>query len=61
MEEERYYSLLEIAVMLGISRQTVYAWVKKGKISAFKCSGTIRVKKTDFDKFIEKFTKDGST
>lgn len=45
-----YYSVKEVCTMLGVTRQTLHAWVKKGLISGSRYGRTLRFSKTDLDK-----------
>jgi excisionase family DNA binding protein len=43
----------EVAKFLGIHRETVYLYAKKGKIPAFKIGYNWRFKKESIDKWME--------
>ena len=51
MEIEKSYTPAEVAEMLGVSRQTVYNWMKSGKLKAHKLGGTIRINESDLKEF----------
>lgn len=50
---EEYYSTRQIAKMLGIKTITVRRWIAKGVLPAFMLDKEYRVKKSEFDKFLE--------
>lgn len=50
---EQYYSTKQIAEMLNVNILTVRRWVDKGILPAIKLERVLRVKKVDFEKFIE--------
>jgi excisionase family DNA binding protein len=43
MTEQKFISVKETAVLLGVKPLTVYRWVESGKLQAIKIGGTIRV------------------
>jgi len=43
----------EVAIMLGISRVTVYRLVEKGDLKAFKVGGSLRFKTDQVEKYIK--------
>ena len=49
---EEYYSTRQIAKMLGIKTITVRRWIVKGILPAFMLDKEYRIKKADFDKFM---------
>lgn len=49
---EEYYSTRQIAKMLGIKTITVRRWIAKGILPAFILDKEYRIKKADFDKFM---------
>ena len=54
MEErpERWLSVVEIAEHLGISKETVYRWLEKGKIPAHKVGKQWKFKATEVDDWV---------
>lgn len=44
----------QITAILKVSKMTVYRYIKAGKIDAIKAGRDFRVKKTEFDKFLER-------
>ena len=54
MQNKDYYSLQEVAEILGISVRSLYRYIDSGRLRAIKV-GYWRVNKDDLDKFIGKF------
>ena len=52
--EERLLTIDEVADFLHINPMTVYAWVRDGKIPAFKIGKVWRFRKTEIDKWLKK-------
>ena len=50
---EEYYSTKQIATMLGMNVITVRRWIIKGLLPAFLLDKEYRVKKSDFEEFVE--------
>jgi putative molybdopterin biosynthesis protein len=48
-----FYTVEEIAKMLKVSKMTIFRYIKSGKLKAVKI-GQWRIKKEDFEKFINK-------
>lgn len=53
MDNEKYYTLEEIAEILRVAYMTVYRWVRSGKLKAVKAGKQYRVRSTELDKFLE--------
>ncbi len=53
MEQDKYYSLDEVAEKLKVAYLTVYRWVKAGKLSSVKAGKQYRIKQSELDKFLE--------
>ncbi|MCX6793429.1 MAG: helix-turn-helix domain-containing protein [Candidatus Falkowbacteria bacterium] len=51
--EYQFYTVEEIAKILKVSKMTIFRYIKSGKLKAIKV-GQWRIKKEDFDKFINK-------
>lgn len=49
---ERWLSVVEIAEHLGVSKETIYRWLEKGKIPAHRVGKLWKFKVTDVDKWI---------
>jgi excisionase family DNA binding protein len=54
--EKRWYSVLEAAAYLGVSRPTIFRWMKEGILSFYKVGGSTRFTKEGLDAVIEKTT-----
>lgn len=53
--EEKFYTPKDIANTLKVAYMTVYRWIRAGKLTAYKIQKQYRIKKEDFDKFLEKY------
>lgn len=51
-DTERWLSVEEIAVHLGISKETVYRWLEKEKIPAHRVGRLWKFKASEVDKWI---------
>ena len=40
---EKFYSPMEVADMLSVTRETVYKLIKQGKLNAYKFGGVVRI------------------
>ncbi len=59
-EQERIYTVKEVAAFLKIKPITVLRKIRKGKIEAFRTNGDTgpyRVKQSSFDRHIDESTK----
>ncbi|WKZ30399.1 MAG: helix-turn-helix domain-containing protein [Candidatus Dojkabacteria bacterium] len=54
MEEEKYYTIEEVAEMLKVVYMTIYRWIKQGKLKAFRVGKKYMIKKSDIEALIEK-------
>ena len=52
-EPERWLSVEEIAVHLGVSKETIYRWIEKDKIPAHKVVKQWMFKVSHIDKWVE--------
>jgi len=52
-EEKEFYTSEELAKMLKYNVMTIYRYIKAGKIKAYKVGKEFRVRKIDFDGFLE--------
>lgn len=51
---EELYTLKQTALLLNVSRQTIWAWIKAGKIKAVELpSGRYRVAKSEVVKIVQ--------
>lgn len=51
--DKEFYTIEEVMAILQLSRQTVYRYVRSGKLPAYKIGKWYRVKVSDFDSFIK--------
>ena len=54
MAAEQLMTIEEVAKYLRVQKRTVYDWLKKGKIPAFKIVGQWRFKKENIDTWLDK-------
>lgn len=50
-ESEKYYTPRQIAEKFGVDILTVYAWIKKGRLKAFKL-GQWKIRESDLQELI---------
>lgn len=48
-----YLSVSDVAGVLKVSSRTVTRWIAEGNLTAFKIGGTVRIKQSDFEKFLD--------
>ncbi|MFA6533174.1 MAG: helix-turn-helix domain-containing protein [Patescibacteria group bacterium] len=53
-DKKDFYLVEELADDLRVSKMTIYRYIKAGKLKAFKIGKEFRIKKEDFDKFLNK-------
>lgn len=53
MEDERFYSIYEIAELLNVSDGAVRKWLKAGALKGIKLGRIWRIRESDFDKFLK--------
>jgi len=58
IEEKQFYTMHEIANILAVDYNTVYRWIKAGKIKAIKLNSIVRISKESFNEFINKRSMD---
>lgn len=51
-EPERWLSVEEIAKHLGVSKETIYRWVEKGKIPSHKVGRQWKFKISEVDQWV---------
>ena len=44
--------LEEAAARLGVSRTTVYNYVRKGDLKAIRVGGSVRIRESEFERFL---------
>jgi putative molybdopterin biosynthesis protein len=52
--EKDFYLVEELAAALRVSNMTIYRYIKKGKISAYKIGKEFRIGKAEFQTFLHK-------
>jgi excisionase family DNA binding protein len=52
---KEFYTLQEVAQKLGMSRMTIYRYVKAKKLAAYQFGRDFRVRTDDLDTFIASF------
>ena len=45
-------SVKETAELFGVTKRTVFRWIKSGKMKSVKIGRTVRVKKSEIDRLI---------
>jgi excisionase family DNA binding protein len=50
---ERWLSVIEIAEHLGVSKETIYRWLEKGKIPANRVGKLWKFKASEVDWFLQ--------
>lgn len=51
--ESRCYTVEDLQIMLGISRASVYALLKRGEFRSFQIGGRYRISKKSFDEWLD--------
>ena len=54
MRVNGYLSVNEVAKLLKVDTESIYRWVRSGKLPAAKIGGLWRIRKSDIDAFFEK-------
>ncbi len=52
MEDERFYTIKEVAELLKVSDGAVRKWLKSGKLKGIKLGRIWRIKKSDLEEFV---------
>jgi len=52
-KEKVFYTTDDIADMLGFHAETVREWMREGIIPAIKIRGRYRIRREDFERFLE--------
>lgn len=52
--EQEFYLVEELAQALRVSNMTIYRYIKKGKIKAYKIGKEFRIGKQEFQTFLHK-------
>lgn len=53
MEDEKFYTIAEVAEMLKVSEGGVRKWLKTGKLKGVKLGRIWRIRKSDLEEFLE--------
>lgn len=51
---EKMYKLSEVTAALGITRVTIYSYIKAGKVKAVKIGSQWRIPQEEFTRLLEK-------
>jgi putative molybdopterin biosynthesis protein len=51
--ESKFMTIKEVAELLQLNKMTLYRYVKAGKIEAYKVGKDLRIRREDFEKFLE--------
>ena len=54
MQEDKYFTIQEVAKMLKVAYLRVYRWIQLGKLEAVKANKQYRIKQCHLDKFLNK-------
>jgi excisionase family DNA binding protein len=52
MKQEQYYSTTELAGRFGVTRQSVWNWIRSGRLKASRLGIVYRVAESDWETFI---------
>lgn len=51
-QEERYYTSPELAAHFNVSRQSIWKWIREGRIKAIRLGAVYRVAESEWLKFV---------
>ena len=54
LDMEELLTIVQVAEVMKVSKMTIYRYIKAGKLQAIKAGRDYRVRKIDFEKFLEK-------
>lgn len=54
--EDRWLSVEDVSIYLGVNRETVYKWVSDKGLPAHKIGRLWKFRKADVEKWVEKFS-----
>ncbi len=54
MQQETFFTATELAMILKVNIMTIYRYIKKGKLKAYKIGKDYRIDKSEFNKFLDK-------
>ncbi len=52
--KKEFYLVEELAAKLRVSNMTIYRYIAKGKVKAYKIGKEFRIKDDEFNKFLDK-------
>lgn len=58
--ERLAYRAPEVAKLLGVSRTTVFAWVKDGTIPSIRVGGTVMIPRSGLEEWLARQTNGGA-
>jgi excisionase family DNA binding protein len=44
---DKLYTPQELATTLSVERMSIYNWIRRGKLKAYKIGGVVRIKRSD--------------
>jgi len=47
-------TIVQVAEIMKVSKMTIYRYIKAGKLTAIKAGRDFRIRKSDFNKFLER-------
>ena len=53
LKEKQLTTPKEVAKIIGVSRVSIYRWIKSGILEGHKFGGVVRIKKEDLEKFVK--------
>jgi excisionase family DNA binding protein len=56
-----FLTVAEVAAMLKLNQQTVRNWIDQGSLPAFKVGRRVRIRRSDFERVLERGYSGGST
>ena len=54
VNKKEFYLVEELAQKLRVSNMTIYRYIKRGKIKAYKIGKEFRIDEQEFNKFLDK-------
>ena len=54
MDEKDFYTAKDLAEKLGLNIMTIYRYIDAKKLKAYKIGKEFRIKKSDFEAFLER-------
>ncbi|KKW01938.1 MAG: hypothetical protein A2758_01225 [Candidatus Zambryskibacteria bacterium RIFCSPHIGHO2_01_FULL_49_18] len=52
--KKEFYTARELADKLGVNIMTIYRYIDKGKLKAYKLGKEFRIERTEFERFMSK-------